>query len=87
LARVESFYQENPNADRAATLAMIHARLGEFFDAQDYQAQAMFDVLRLGGLDRRSDLKEEMEWYRQEQVANRPFGKSHPLFSHRTLNE
>ena len=86
LDNVETIYQSAPNADSAATLAMVHARLGEFFDAQDYQAQAMFEVLREGELDQRTDLKEEMDWYRQEQPASRPFGQTHPVFTHRSLN-
>jgi len=86
LARAEEMYEATPNIETAATLAMVHARLDNFFDAQDYQAQAMFEALREGQLEARPDLKEEMDWYRQEQPATRPFGRDHPIFGRRSMN-
>lgn len=85
LAQVTALYNQAPDIESAATLAMIHAKLGQFLEAQDYQAQAMFEALREGFLDQRPDLKEEMDWYRQQQPATRPFGKGHAVFSHRTI--
>jgi len=82
----EEVYDEMPDIESAATLAMVHARMGNFFEAQDYQAQAMFEALRDGALDGRDDLRQEMDWYRQEQAPNRPFGRAHPIFAHRRLN-
>jgi len=86
LERAEGMYEAAPNIETAATLAMVHAKLDNFFDAQDYQAQAMFEALREGQLDARPDLKEEMDWYRQEKPATRPFGRDHPIFGHRSIN-
>lgn len=82
----QSLYDATPGIESATTLAMVHAAGGNFLEAQDYQAQAMFEALRDGRLDARPDLAEEMEAYRQEQYVKRPFGKSHPVFSHRSLN-
>lgn len=86
LESAESLYDALPNIESAATLAMIHAKLDNYFDAQDYQAQAMFEALREGQLETRDDLKEEMDWYRQEQSATRPFGRDHPIFGHRSID-
>ena len=86
LELAREMYEATPNIETAATLAMVHARLDNFFDAQDYQAQAMFEALREGQLEARPDLKEEMDWYRQEQPATRPFGRDHPIFGHRSIN-
>lgn len=86
LESAESLYDASPNIESAATLAMVHAKLDNYFDAQDFQAQAMFEALREGQLDTRGDLKEEMDWYRQEQPATRPFGRNHPIFGHRSIN-
>ncbi len=86
LESAEAMYDASPNMETAAALAMVHARLDNYFDAQDYQAQAMFEALREGQLETRGDLKEEMDWYRQEQPAKRPFGTNHPVFGHRSIN-
>lgn len=86
LDSAESLYDLSPNIESAATLAMVQAKLNNYFDAQDYQAQAMFEALREGQLETRDDLKEEMDWYRQEQSATRPFGRDHPIFGHRSID-
>lgn len=82
----QTIYDNEPNIDSAATLAMVHAGMARFLEAQDYQAQAMFEALRDGHLSSRPDLTEEMEAYRQEQPVTRPFGKGHPVFSYRKLD-
>lgn len=86
LGRAQEIYETAPNIETAATLAMVHAKLDNFFDAQDYQAQSMFEALREGQLEARPDLKEEMDWYRQEKPATRPFGRDHPIFGQRSMN-
>ncbi len=82
----ETVYDASPGIESAATLAMVYARTNRFLEAQDYQAQAMFEALRDGRLASRPDLTEEMDAYRQEQVVGRPFGQGHPVFSYRALD-
>lgn len=75
-------YDISPSIDSAATRAMVHAARGEFDDAIDFQTQAVFEALkRYGDVESRSDLREEMERYRAQQPARRPFGAAHPVFS------
>jgi len=76
----EALYQAQPNLDSAATLAMVMAALGQFDDAEDFQGQALFEALRDGQLNDRSDLADDMERYRQGQPAEQPYAPSHPVF-------
>lgn len=77
-----AMYDASPDVQTAATLAMVHAARGEFDDAVDFQAQALFEALkRHGNLESRPDLQADMERYRQQQPAERPFGPEHPVFS------
>lgn len=77
-----ALYDASPDAETAATRAMVHAARGEFEDAVDFQAQALFEVLkRHGNLENRPDLQAEMARYREQRPAERPFGAEHPVFS------
>ena len=76
----ETIYDISPDTENAATLAMVHAARGEFDDAVDFQAQAMFQALRDGELDLRSDLRESMSRYQQGQRAAQPYGRGYPPF-------
>jgi enoyl-CoA hydratase/carnithine racemase len=77
-----AMYEAAPDMETAATRAMVHAARGEFDDAVDFQSQAMFEALkRYGSLEPRPDLQTEIERYRGQQPAQRPFGPEHPVFS------
>ncbi|MGY6587739.1 MAG: tetratricopeptide repeat protein [Wenzhouxiangella sp.] len=76
----EVIYDNEPDVESAATLAMVHAARGEFDDAVDFQAQAMFEALRDGSLDYRRDLRENMERYQRGEPASRPFSPGYPPF-------
>ncbi|OAB61618.1 hypothetical protein AY599_16905 [Leptolyngbya valderiana BDU 20041] len=76
----ETIYQRTPNLETAATLAMVYAALGQFEDAVDLQAQAMFEALKAGALEARGDLSNDMERYREQLPAERPFDPRHPIF-------
>lgn len=76
----ELIYDNEPDIESSATLAMVHAARGEFDDAVDFQAQAMFEALRDGSLDYRRDLRENMERYQRGEPATRPFGPGYPPF-------
>jgi tetratricopeptide (TPR) repeat protein len=76
----EALYQQSPDLETAATLAMVYAALGQFDDAIDLQAQAMFEALKAGALEARSDLSSDMERYREQLPAERPFDRLHPVF-------
>ncbi|AKS42962.1 tetratricopeptide repeat protein [Wenzhouxiangella marina] len=76
----EVIYQDAPGMETAATLAMVYAAMGLFDDAVDLQAQALFEALKLGILDARPDLQEDMARYREGQRATRPFAPAHPVY-------
>lgn len=77
-----AMYDAAPDIESSATRAMVHAARGEFEDAVDFQSQAVFEALkRYGNLESRPDLQAEMERYREQQPAERPFGTGHPVFS------
>lgn len=78
----QALYDAQPGMETAATLAMVHAALGEYDDAVDFQAQALFEALkRYGEAEARPDLKGDMERYRDEHPAERPFGPESPALS------
>jgi len=73
-------YDARPGLRSAATLAMVHAARGEFDDAIDYQAQAMFEAVKRGILTERPELEQNMARYREGRPAPMPFGEDHPVF-------
>ncbi len=76
----ELIYQDSPGMETAATLAMAYASLGLFDDAVDLQAQALFEALKLGQVEQRQDLRDDMARYRAGERAVRPFAPEHPIF-------
>ena len=76
----EQIYDARPDVDSAATLAMVYAAVGRFQDAVDVQAAAIFEALKSGELERRSDLQPNMRRYENEQRAPRPFAPDDPRF-------
>jgi tetratricopeptide (TPR) repeat protein len=77
----EMLYGVEPGLETAVTLAMVMAALGEFDEAIDFQAQAMFEALRDGYLDDRPTLQENMARYRDGRRAEEPFGSDDPVFT------
>ncbi|NDY95755.1 tetratricopeptide repeat protein [Wenzhouxiangella limi] len=74
----EAVYQTAPTTDNSATLAMVFAALGQFDDAVDLQAQAMFEALKSGQLEARPDLRADMERYQAGRPAGVPFAPGYP---------
>lgn len=79
----QAIYAREPGLESAETLAMVNAALGSFNDAVDFQAQAMFEAMKAGVLERRSALQANMELYRSRQPAQRPYADDDPVFSRR----
>ena len=76
----ETIYQLVPSTEHAASLAMVYAALGQFDDAVDLQAQAMFEALKQGELERRADLRADMQRYQEGLPAAVPFAPGYPGF-------
>ena len=66
-------YESEPGLETAETLAMVHAAMGDFEDAEDLQAQAIYEATRTGQHDMGPDLRSGMQRYVNEQRAERPF--------------
>jgi hypothetical protein len=81
LMDARALYELRPNLAHAETLAMAEAALGNFQDAADYQAQAMFESFKSGGPERYPGLQDNMERYRDEQPAEKAWPASHPVFA------
>lgn len=76
----ELAYNQQPGLLSAETLAMAYAAAGRWRDAEDLQAQAIFEALKLGALDQRPALQENMARYRERQPAVQPYAPDDPLF-------
>lgn len=73
-------YTQLPNLEHAETLAMTKAALGEYEEAADYQAQAMFEAIKAGGTDKFPGLQGNMERYRDRQPPLEAWPVTHPIF-------
>ncbi len=69
LGYARDLYREMPGADMAVTLAMALAANGEFAEAEEYQAEAMFEAIRDQDADRQVMLYGDMQRYQQKKRA------------------
>ena len=69
LGYARDLYREMPGADMAVTLAMALAANGEFAEAEEYQAEAMFEAIRDQDADRQAMLYGDMQRYQQKKRA------------------
>jgi hypothetical protein len=76
----EQAYEQQPDLMSAETLAMSYAAMGRWTDAEDLQAQAIFEALKLGELSGRPALQVNGQRYRDKQAAEQPFGAGDPIF-------
>lgn len=76
----ELVYNRQPDLLSAETLAMAYAAAGRWRDAEDLQAQAIFEALKAGALDERPALQDNMARYRERRPAAEPFAPDDPLF-------
>lgn len=73
LGWVEEVYNAEPGLEAAEALAMVHAAMGSFEDAEDLQAQAIFEAVRTGQGGQHDALRENMQRYEEERRAARPY--------------
>ncbi|MCH6572398.1 MAG: tetratricopeptide repeat protein [Proteobacteria bacterium] len=69
LGYARDLYREMPGADMAVTLAMALAANGEFAEAEEYQAEAMFEAIMDQDADRQAMLYGDMQRYQQKKRA------------------
>lgn len=69
LQTAQSIYEREPGVESAETLAMASAAAGNFDDAVDFQAQAMFELLKQEDQDPLEWMRENMARYQAGQPA------------------
>ncbi len=81
LSWAKAAYNQQADLSSAETLAMAYAASGQWQDAEDLQRQAMFEALKIGELELRTALLENMQRYQEKLTATRPFAPGDPVFS------
>jgi len=69
-----------PDASSSAALALALAAHGKFKEAQEYQAEAIFEVTRARNAEAAALLKSTMQQFVKKQVPDRPWPAEHPYF-------
>jgi len=69
LSYARDLYREMPGTDMAVTLAMALAANGDFAEAEEYQAQAMFEAIRNQDAEQQAMLYVDMQRYQQQKRA------------------
>ncbi|MCH8930645.1 MAG: tetratricopeptide repeat protein [Proteobacteria bacterium] len=80
LGYARDLYREMPGADMAVTLAMALAANGEFAEAEEYQAEAMFEAIRDQDADRQVMLYGDMQRYQQKKRALKTWPEGAEIF-------
>jgi len=85
LTAARAMYDEHPDMDTCETLAMASAANGEFEEAVDAQAQAIFEALKSQSKVRLPWLQENMQRYQEEKPAEAPWGPDADVYRPRAL--
>jgi tetratricopeptide (TPR) repeat protein len=80
LKHAQALYQHRPNAGNATALALALAAHGKFKEAQEYQAQAIFEATRAGNTEAAAMQRTTMQQFVKQQVPDRPWPAQHPYF-------
>ncbi len=85
LTVARAMYDRHPDMETCETLAMASAANGEFEEAVDSQAQAIFEALKGEAKDRLPWLQENMKRYQAGQSAEAPFTADAEVYRPRRL--
>jgi tetratricopeptide (TPR) repeat protein len=81
LGYARALYREMSSADMAVTLAMALAANGEFAEAEEYQAQAMFEAIRNQDAEQQAIVYVDMQRYQQRKRALKSWPDGAEIFS------
>jgi tetratricopeptide (TPR) repeat protein len=73
LTVARGMYDQHPDMETCETLAMASAANGEFEEAVDAQAQAIFEALKAGNQDQLTWMQGNMQRYQAGQPAEKPW--------------
>ena len=76
----QALYKDRADAGTSAALALALAAHGKFKEAQEYQAQAIFEATRSRNTDAAAMLKTTMQQFVKQQVPDRPWPAEHAYF-------
>jgi len=80
LQTARAIYEREPGVQSAETLAMASAANGNYDDAVDFQAQAMFEVLKQEAQEPLEWMRETMARYQEGQPAVQAWPSDAPVF-------
>jgi tetratricopeptide (TPR) repeat protein len=81
LQYAKALYQQRPNAEDSSAYALAMAAHGKFKEAQEYQAEAIFESLRSGDNAAAALYKSTMQLFNKNQLPDRPWPADHPYFT------
>lgn len=73
-------YKERPDATNSTALALALAAHGKFKEAQEYQAQAIFEATRARDAEAAALFRTTMQQFVKQQMPDRPWPAEHPYF-------
>jgi hypothetical protein len=76
----QMLYKQHPTIEDTTALAMVMASQGKFKEAQEYQAEAIFDAVRVADKEAAAMFKATMKEYVAKQKPERPWPPQHPYF-------
>ncbi len=82
----EMMYSQDPGLDTAETFAMALAANGMYSDAEELQAQALFEAAKLQDPVAAAQLKQNLQRYQQEKAADVAWPAGHPVFEPPRMN-
>lgn len=87
LTTAQALYRQSASADHAEALAMIHAALGQFTEALEFQAQAGFELVKEGGTAAAQSRQPLMQAFEAKQAASTPWPVTDPVMQPPTLGK
>ncbi len=69
----EALYKQRPNAEMSTALALAQAAQGKFKDAQQSQAEAIYEAIRVGDMPSARQYRETMQEFAAKKVPVRPW--------------
>ncbi len=75
-----ALYKQRPDASDSAALALALAAQGKFDEAQEPQAQAIYEAVRAGNTPQAQMYRSTMRQFAAKQLPDRPWPAEHPYF-------
>jgi tetratricopeptide (TPR) repeat protein len=75
-----ALYKQRPDASDSAALALAYAAQGKFDEAQQSQAQAIYEAVRAGNTPLAQMYRSTMRQFAAKQAPDRPWPAEHPYF-------